>query len=170
MYWASAMCQGFPGGSAGKESTCNAGDLHSTPRVGKIPWRREELHTSVVWLGEFHGLCSPWGHQESDSTERLSLSPCARTLYHLRAKRPKIPVCPLLARVLQLFFCLSHEGQALWSSSVTSHGLPWVLSISELNSLMIFSCSHIVFSVSLVVLATLDFNSQFVLIVLIFSH
>ena len=34
---------------------------------------------------------------------------------------------------------------------------------------MIFSCSHIVFSVSLVVLATLDFNSQFVLIVLIFS-
>ena len=22
--------------------------------------------------GEFHGLCSPWGHKESDTTERLS--------------------------------------------------------------------------------------------------
>ena len=34
---------------------------------------------------------------------------------------------------------------------------------------MIFSCSHVVFSVSRMVLATLDFNSQFVLVVLIFS-
>ena len=29
---------------------------------------------SVFWLGEFHGLYSPWGHKESDMTERLSLS------------------------------------------------------------------------------------------------
>ena len=25
------------------------------------------------WPGEFHGLYSPWGHKESDTTERLSL-------------------------------------------------------------------------------------------------
>ena len=28
---------GFPGGSAGKESTCNAGDLGSIPGLGRSP-------------------------------------------------------------------------------------------------------------------------------------
>ena len=42
--------------------------------VGKICWRRERLPTPVFWPGEFHGLCSPWGHKESDTTERISLS------------------------------------------------------------------------------------------------
>ena len=57
------------GGSAGKESSCNAGDLGSIPGfedwVGKIPWRREQLPTLVFWPGEFHGLFSPWGCKES---------------------------------------------------------------------------------------------------------
>ena len=35
----------------------------------KIPWRRESLPTPAVWPGEFHGLHSPWGHKESDTTE-----------------------------------------------------------------------------------------------------
>ena len=35
-------------------------------RVGKTAWRRERLHTSVVWPGAFHGLYSPWGHKELD--------------------------------------------------------------------------------------------------------
>ena len=30
--------------------------------------------TPVFWPGEFHGIYSPWGHKESDTTERLSLS------------------------------------------------------------------------------------------------
>ena len=29
--------RGFPGGSAGKESTCNAGDLGLIPRLGRAP-------------------------------------------------------------------------------------------------------------------------------------
>ena len=41
------------------------------PWVGKIPWRRERLPTPVFWPGEFHGLYSPWGLKESDTTERL---------------------------------------------------------------------------------------------------
>ena len=45
------------------------------PWVGKIPWRRERLPTPVFWPGEFHRLYSPWGCKESDTTERLSLSP-----------------------------------------------------------------------------------------------
>ena len=42
--------------------------------VGKIPWRREQLPTPVFWPGEFHGSYCPWGHEESDTTEWLSLS------------------------------------------------------------------------------------------------
>ena len=42
--------------------------------VLKIPWRRERLPTPVFWPGEFHGLHSPRGLEESNTTERLSLS------------------------------------------------------------------------------------------------
>ena len=31
------VCLGFPGGSAGKESTCNVGDLGSIPGLGRYP-------------------------------------------------------------------------------------------------------------------------------------
>ena len=31
------MCLGFPGGSAGKESTCSVGDLGSIPGLGRSP-------------------------------------------------------------------------------------------------------------------------------------
>ena len=66
---------GFPGGSDGNESACNAGDLDS---IQKIPWRGEWLPTPFL-PGEFHGQknlagYSPWGHTESDMTEGLTLS------------------------------------------------------------------------------------------------
>ena len=58
-------------GSAGKESTCNA-EVRS---LGwEDSWRRESLPTPVFWPGEFHGLHSAWGRNESDMTEQLSLS------------------------------------------------------------------------------------------------
>ena len=47
--------------------------------VGKIPWRRERLPTPVFWHGEVYGLYSPWGHKESNMTERLSLSQAGLT-------------------------------------------------------------------------------------------
>jgi len=53
---------GFPCDPAGKESAYNAGDL------GSIPWRNERLPTPIFWPGEFHGLYSPWGLKESDTT------------------------------------------------------------------------------------------------------
>ena len=45
--------------------------------VGKMTWRREELPTPVFLPGEFHEQrslvgYSPWGHRESDMTERLT--------------------------------------------------------------------------------------------------
>ena len=64
----------FPCGSAGKESACNARVPGFDPWVGKIPWRRERLPTSVSWPGEFHRPYNQWGHKQLDRTERLSLS------------------------------------------------------------------------------------------------
>ena len=64
---------GFPCGSAGKESACNAGDMGSILGWGRFPWRRKRLPTSLFWPGGFHGLYSPWGRKESDTTEQLSL-------------------------------------------------------------------------------------------------
>ena len=46
---------GFPCGLAGKESTCNVGDLGSIPGLGRFPWRRERLPTPGFWPGEFSG-------------------------------------------------------------------------------------------------------------------
>ena len=47
--------KGFPGGSEGKESVCNAGDLGSIPGLGKFPWRRAWQPTPIFLPGE-----SPW--------------------------------------------------------------------------------------------------------------
>ena len=72
-HWSSKEVLGFSCGSAGKESAYNAEDLGSIPGL-KIPWRRRTLPIPVFWPGEFHGLNSPWGGKESDTTEQLSLS------------------------------------------------------------------------------------------------
>ena len=37
MLWVVPLDSGFPGGSAGKESACNAGDLGSVPGLGRSP-------------------------------------------------------------------------------------------------------------------------------------
>ena len=64
---------GFPGGSAGKESTCNAGDLGSIPGLGRFPGERKDYPLQYAGL-ENSMDHTPWGHTESDTTERLSLS------------------------------------------------------------------------------------------------
>ena len=66
---------GFPGGSEGKESACNAGDWGQY--LGwEYSWRREWLPTPVFLPGESCGQRSlgqvPWGGKESDMTERLT--------------------------------------------------------------------------------------------------
>ena len=44
--------KGFPGSSAGKESTCKAGDPGLIPGLGRFSWRRDRLPTPV-----FLGFC-----------------------------------------------------------------------------------------------------------------
>ena len=64
-------------GSSSKEPTCQCRRyrrLGFHPRVGRIPWRRAWQPTPVFLPGESHGQrslagCSPWGHEESDTTE-----------------------------------------------------------------------------------------------------
>ena len=41
----------------------------------ECPLQKERLPTPVFWPGKFHGLYSPWGRKELDTTEWLSLSP-----------------------------------------------------------------------------------------------
>ena len=40
--------EGFPGGSDGKESACNAGDLGLLSGLGRFPWRR-----AFIWKQMF---------------------------------------------------------------------------------------------------------------------
>ena len=63
---------GFPRGSAGKESTCNAGDLGSIAGLGRSPG--EGKGYPLQYSGLENSMDSPWGHKGSDMTERLSLS------------------------------------------------------------------------------------------------
>ena len=72
--------RGFPGGSDGKESACNEGDLGLIPGSEKIIWRREWLHTPGFLPGEFHGQkslvgYSPWSCKEWNVTEWPTPSP-----------------------------------------------------------------------------------------------
>ena len=63
---------GFPGGSTGKESAYNVGDLGSIPGLRRSPGEGNSYPFQYSSLEEFHGLYSSWGHKESDMTERLS--------------------------------------------------------------------------------------------------
>ena len=88
MDWASLIIMCFPDSSVGKESTCNAGNSASIPGSGRSPgvengnplqysclenlglqrmghdWAKSHGQKSLVG-------CSPWGREESDTTERL---------------------------------------------------------------------------------------------------
>jgi len=66
----------FPGGSDGKESAYNTGDPGSIPTLGRSPGEGNGKPLQVFLLGKSQGWrslvgYSPWGHRESDTTERL---------------------------------------------------------------------------------------------------
>ena len=59
------VCLGFPGGSAGKESACNAGDLGSIPGLRRspgggncYPLQYSGLENSMDWI--VHGVAKSW--------------------------------------------------------------------------------------------------------------
>ena len=65
------VVKGFPGGSDGKESACNAGDLGSTPGLGRSLGGGYGNSLQYSCLEKLHGQrslvgYSPWGRKESD--------------------------------------------------------------------------------------------------------
>ena len=68
---------GFPGGSDGKESACNAGDLGSISGLGRSPGGEHGSPHQYSCLENPHRQkslvgYSPCGHKELDMTEQLS--------------------------------------------------------------------------------------------------
>ena len=57
------VCQGFPCGSAGEESTAMR-ETWVRSLGWEYPWRRKRLPTPVFWPGEFHGQRSLTGYME----------------------------------------------------------------------------------------------------------
>ena len=101
---------GFPGGTSGKEPTCQFRRHRFKPWVREIPWRKAWKSTPVFLPGESHGQRSlashsPWGHKESDTTERLTL-PLVLLAYVVCSHRPSVLL--LLAQIPgQVFICPS---------------------------------------------------------------
>ena len=68
----------FHGGSDGKESACNVGDLGLKSELGRSPGLGHGNPLQYFCLEnppEQRSLAgySPWGHNESDTTEQLSI-------------------------------------------------------------------------------------------------
>ena len=65
---------GFPGGTDGKESACNVGDMGSIPGLERSPGEGNGNPLQYSCLENPHGQrslvgYSPWGRKESDMTE-----------------------------------------------------------------------------------------------------
>ena len=103
---------GFLGGSDGKESTCNAGELASIPGSGRSPGGGHGNPLQCSCLEDLQGQrslvdYSPWSHKESDTTERLNthsviittiythlFHPLKFTLDMVLTEKPVLPTAP----------------------------------------------------------------------------
>jgi len=61
--------EGFSGGSAGKESACNAGDLGSISGLGRSPGEGKGYPLQYSGLGNAMDCTVHWGPKESDITD-----------------------------------------------------------------------------------------------------
>ena len=107
---------GFPGGSDGKESTCQCRRRGFDLWVGKIPWRRTWQPTPVFLPGEPHGQRSPAGTVHGVAKSWMQLSDwmtnkndrkgtCAR-------QRPAIPLLQTVSTqqgITHLRCCVCYE-------------------------------------------------------------
>ena len=88
---------GFPDGSDGKESACNAGDLCSIPGLGRSlgGGHGNPLHYSCLEnpIDRLVGY-SPWGHNELDTTEWLSTAQHAYIPSLLNLPPTSLPIPP----------------------------------------------------------------------------
>ena len=93
----------FPGGSDGKESACNAGDLGSISGSGRFPGEGNgyPLQYSCLENPMDRGAWwAPWGHQELDTNEWL--------MHTLQIQNPNLTEA-LLPTVIKLWTFLDHK-------------------------------------------------------------
>ena len=134
--------------------------------VGKLPWRRERLHTPVFWPGEFRGWSlekpkgislamitvgrcrkntATWGHKDSDMTEQISLSPLmALTAFYVLWRFLDLP-CNGWPWMDQWMSCADSATSAAFyhpeSFNITSCGV----AIPSVGALTVFSPNDTVF-------------------------
>ena len=86
------MCMGFPGGSAGKESTCNVGDLGSIPALGRSPGEgngyplqysglENSMDCTVMGLRRVRHDCATFTFMHLGALEFLSCPSCPTWLW-----------------------------------------------------------------------------------------
>ena len=80
---------GFPGGSAGKESACNAGDLGSIPGLGSSPGEGNSYPLQYSGL-ENSMNCIVHGVTESDMTECKCCAVCIDMLVLINLKTGRL--------------------------------------------------------------------------------
>ena len=97
-------------GSAGKESTCSVGDLASIPGLGRSPGEGKGYPLQYSGLENPMDYIvldySPWGRQESDIIEQLSLS---ISMAKLKMSHWHNPAISLLGRNLREMLIYKHE-------------------------------------------------------------
>ena len=84
------------------------------PWIGKVPRRRDWQPPPVFLPAESYGQrslegCSPWGHKESGTTERLTHTQCVYV-------KPDLPIHPTLLLPPRLYVCISVPSQELGSA------------------------------------------------------
>ena len=92
---------GVPGGSDGKESACNEGDLGLIPRSGRSPGGGHGNPLQYSCLENPHGqgslAGSPWAQKGLDMTEQISTAQCVYVNPKLLIYLPPLLLSPLKA-------------------------------------------------------------------------
>ena len=100
-----------------KKNCLQCGRPGFDPWVGKIPpWRRKRRPTPVFWPGEFHGLYSPRGPKESDTTERLSRSTERKCSAKGFGDLSKVTKLLGAEPRLEPVYCYFHHSKLPWNS------------------------------------------------------
>ena len=130
---------GFPRGPAGKESACNVGDLDSIPGLERSLGKGKSYWLQYSGL-EIHGLYSPWGRKESDTTKPLSLS---FIFYPFHKLSPFYKLNYLIYHCYKIFSHMSLPTTLIISSVIKSINLSFILHIFFLVCCFTFSFIHI---------------------------
>ena len=113
----------FPGGSYGKESICNGGDLGLTPELGRSPGGGHGNPLQYSCQENPHGQrsladSSPWGRKELITTERLSTH-TTKVHLHLSVDIGSVYLCRVCKIVSRGVSC----GCSVVSDSLRLHEL-----------------------------------------------